>query len=70
MAKTTTKAAANTAAFDPSELTEEQQKLVVEHFLGVHPDFFVFEGLQIKADVYKMNYAGKHWNGWKGQKLW
>ena len=38
------------APFDPSKLTKEQQELVVKEYLGVHPRFFLYDGLQIKLN--------------------
>ena len=75
--------AAKPAAFDPASLSTEQQSLVVEEFLGIHPDFFLYSGLNIQLNVGKFNaYYRKLakdtdtprvvFNGWKpkGKRQW
>lgn len=54
--------------FDPKKLTLEQQALVVEEFLGVHPRYFLYEGLQIKLNHGAFRHDGHHFNGWKPKK--
>lgn len=75
--------AAKPAAFDPASLSTEQQALVVEEFLGVHPDYFLYEGNQVKINLGKFDaYYRKLakdtdtprniFNGWKpkGKRQW
>lgn len=50
MAEKNTKGAGKPAPFDPKKLTIEQQEAVVEEYLGVHPDYFLYEGLNIKLN--------------------
>lgn len=40
--------------FDPSLLTEEQQAMVVEHYLGVHPKYMLVEKNKVKINYGKM----------------
>ena len=54
-------------AFDPASLSKGEQALVVEHYLGVHPKYFVYEGLKVNVDIWNMEYDKKHFNGWKPQ---
>ena len=42
--------AVKSALFDPSKLSKEQQEAVVKEYLGVHPRFFLYDGLQIKLN--------------------
>ena len=35
----------------------------VEEYLGVHPQYFIYEGLSLKVDVWKLEHDGKHFNG-------
>ena len=75
--------AAKPAAFDPASLSIKQQELVVEEYLGIHPDFFIYAGLNVKLNVGKFNaYYRKlakdtdtprvAFNGWKpkGNRQW
>ena len=32
-----------TNKFDPSDLTIEEQELVLEEYLGIHPDYFIYK---------------------------
>lgn len=60
-------ASAGSAKFDPAKLTKEQQEAVVEHVLGLHPKYFVFAGLEITPDMYRLAKDGKSFTAWKGQ---
>jgi hypothetical protein len=51
--------------FDPRTLTKEQQAAVVEEYLGIHPRFFLYKGLNIQLNHGKFRHAGFHFNGWK-----
>jgi len=61
------------AAFDPASLTIEQQKAVVEEYLGYSPDYFIYEGRQITFNLSQFEYDErkkqgadrKFFNGWK-----
>ena len=61
------------AAFDPASLTKEQQKAVVEQYLGYNPDYFIYEGRQITFNLSQFEYDErkkqgadrKFFNGWK-----
>ena len=64
------------AAFDAASLTIEQQKAVVEEYLGYSPDYFIWEGRQITLNVSQLEYdervksqktgkPRKFFNGWK-----
>jgi len=59
--------AVQAAPFKPENLTKEQQEAVVEFYLGCHPKYFVYEGVQsIKVDVYKMVMDGYEFSNLKG----
>lgn len=66
------KGAVKKAPFNPNDLTLQEQALVVKEFLGVHPDFFIYKGTEIKINLGKYrNYyrdSGEYWNGWKPSK--
>lgn len=53
----------NTGAAKPAPLTKEQKEAFVEEIVGVHPKYFVYEGAQIKIDLYKMSMDGINWTG-------
>lgn len=36
--------------FNPKDLTIEQQEEVVKEYLGVHPDYFLYKGQNIKLN--------------------
>lgn len=55
----------NPAPFDPGALTKEQQEAIVEEYLGVHPKYFLYKGLNIALNMGKFRFDGKHFNGWK-----
>ena len=47
--------AAQPVAFDPASLSIKQQEEVVHEYLGIHPDFFIYAGLNIQLNVGKFN---------------
>lgn len=49
--------------FDPASLTAEQQEAVIEHYLGAHPKYFIYEGIGLKVDIWGLNHDGKPFNG-------
>jgi hypothetical protein len=51
--------------FDPSALSLEEQAAVVEEFLGVHPRYFLYKGLNIQLNHGKFRFEGHAFNGWK-----
>lgn len=62
--------------FSPSDLTLEQQEAVVEEYLGVHPKYFIYEGLAIRLNhgrfeaeqrniAKETGHDRKWFNGWK-----
>ena len=58
--------AAKPAPFKPENLSKQEQESVVEYFLGAHPKYFVYEGVQnIKVDVYRMTMDGYPFTGFK-----
>lgn len=54
------KQGAEKAPFKPSDLTLEQQALVVEEYLGVHPDFFIYKGpfIQVNLGKFRSHHRG------------
>ena len=71
------------AAFDPKNLSTEEQELVVQEFLGIHPDFFIYSGLNVQLNTGKFNAHYRKlaketdtprvvFNGWKpkGTRQW
>lgn len=53
----------NTGAVKPAPLTKEQIEQIVADYISVHPKYFVYEGAQIKIDLYKMSMDGINWTG-------
>ena len=49
--------------FDPASLSTEEQEAVVEHYLGVHPKFFVYWGTCLAVDIYNSHREGHSFNG-------
>ena len=52
--------------FDPSSLTEEQQAMVVEQYLGVHPKYMLIEKNKVKINHGRMKADGVDRYGEKG----
>ena len=52
-------------AFDPKDLSLEQQEAVVAEYLGVHPKYFVYKGLNLQPDIWNMEHDGFYFNGFK-----
>lgn len=52
-------------AFDPASLSLEDQAAVVAYFLGVHPRYFLYKGLNIQLNHGKFRTDGHAFNGWK-----
>jgi len=62
--------------FNPKDLTIEQQEAVIEYYLGYHPRYFLYDGLQIKMNVGRFEadersqqaknpkYGRRWFNGW------
>ena len=44
--------------FDPSLLTDEQQAMVVEHYLGIHPKYMLIEMGKVKVNYGRMKADG------------
>lgn len=59
------KAAAVRKDFDPASLSPEEQAAVVAYFLGVHPRYFLYKGLNIQLNMGKIMFDKKQFNGWK-----
>lgn len=51
--------------FNPAGLSREEQEAVVEEYLGVHPRYFLYKGLNIQLNHGKFRAEGHHFNGWK-----
>ena len=51
--------------FSPSDLSSEQQADVVEAYLGIHPRYFLYRGLNIRLNHGKYRSDGNHFSGWK-----
>ena len=47
-----------------AKLSDEEKALIVEEYLGVHPKYFVYTGLQIGLDIWTLEHDGKHFNGY------
>ena len=65
--------------FDPKNLSKEQQESVVEEYLGFHPKYFLYDGLQVKlnlsrfeaenrAEAKRTGEPRKWFNGWNPKK--
>lgn len=57
------------AGFNPASLTKEQRNSVIEYEFGVHPKFMLFQFDQIHIDLWNLEAAGKHFNGFFPQQL-
>lgn len=59
------------AKFDPASLSIEEQEAVIEHYLGLHPRYFVYKptevGPAIICDVHKLMMAGETFTLFKPQ---
>lgn len=56
------------AAFNPASLSIEEQEAVVEHYLGLHPKYYVYEGGFIINVTHNMPWIaqqGVDFNGFK-----
>lgn len=63
------KGKSGSSQFDPAALSKEQQAAVVELYLGVHPKYFVYQGLQIGLNLGLMQIDGVGgFNGFKPHK--
>lgn len=51
--------------FDPASLSLEEQEAVVAYYLGVHPRYFLYSGLNIKLNMGKFSFDKHAFNGWK-----
>jgi hypothetical protein len=49
--------------FNPASLSKEEQEAVIEHYLGVHPKYFVYRGIDLSVDIYNLNLDRKTFNG-------
>ena len=48
----------------PKKLSDEEKAKIVEEYLGVHPKYFVYTGMQITVDIWNLEHDGKHFNGY------
>jgi len=53
----------------PKPLTEDEKAQVVLEYLGVHPKYFIYEGQQIKIDIWTMQHDGINWRGWRIEEM-
>ena len=51
------------APLSTSDLSKKQIENVVATYIGVHPKYFHYRGLNIEVDVYKMARDGTNWTG-------
>jgi len=51
------------AAPKKAALSKEEKELIVADVIGVHPKYFVYNGTEIKINVYKMAQDGVNWSG-------
>ena len=58
-----TKKTTSPKKFDPASLSVEDQEAVVEHYLGVHPKYYIYEGLGLRVNEWVMNHDRKYFNG-------
>jgi hypothetical protein len=65
MAQTKKSAEDKAEVFNPSALSLEAQEKVVEQYLGVHPKYFLYRGLNIQLNHGQFRHDGLHFNGWK-----
>ncbi len=49
----------------PKKLSDAEKADIVEQYLGVHPRYFIYEGMQIGLDIWNLENDGKHFNGYK-----
>ena len=50
-------------------LSDELKSAVVEDVLGLHPDYFVYAGLEITPNMYKLARDGVRFSKWKGNTI-
>ena len=54
---------------NPKPLTEDEKAQVVQEYLGVHPKYFIYEGQQVKIDIWSMEHEGINWRGWRIEEM-
>ena len=55
--------------FQPSDLDEEQQALVVEKYLGIHPKYMLLEKGKVKINYGKLKNDIPDYGGYKWRNL-
>jgi len=68
MANKTKEVASTPKKFDPKSLNKDQQELVVEEYLGVHPKWLMPKGLNLQLNMGGFRSEGKLFDGWKFAK--
>lgn len=51
--------------FDPASLSDKELEAAVEFYLGVHPKYYIYEGLGLRVNEWEMNHDRKAFNGFK-----
>ena len=51
--------------FNAASLSQEEQEAVVEFYLGVHPKYYIYEGLGLRVNEWAMNHDRIYFNGFK-----
>jgi len=65
MAESKKQSSAPIKKFNPASLPIEAQEAVVEHYMGVHPKYYIYEGLGLKVNEWEMNHDRIYFNGFK-----
>lgn len=51
--------------FNPASLSKADQEAVVEFYMGVHPKYYIYEGLGLRVNEWLMRSEKNHFNGFK-----
>jgi len=51
------------AVVKKAALSKEEKEAIAAEVIGVHPKYFVYNGTEIKINVYKMAQDGVNWSG-------
>lgn len=52
----------------PLKLSDAQKEKIVEEYLGAHPKYFIYGGLQITLDIWRFEHDGNNWEDWLPHK--
>jgi len=52
--------------FNPASLSQKEQEAVIELYLGLHPEYFIYDdALSLRADIDRAHLDKKNFNGFR-----